>query len=187
MEYTNVRYSITLNDAQISYLADESQEISRMKCFATFLRMAVKEPRKETRKNFSVFLYTGQFMASKVELAEAWGCDRKTATRIIKEFNQMDILSSEASNRTTVHTLKCLSVWFTGQGTVKNRFFTIDPIVVPIAKPERTSKRASETHGDCSHKKGEDDQAFVQEHAAAKGGRAWGETGKEKDFLPEKM
>jgi hypothetical protein len=141
MEYTNVRYSITLNDAQISYLADESQEISRMKCLATFLRMAVKEPRRETRKNFSIFLYTGQFMASKVELAEAWGCDRKTATRIIREFNQMDILSSEASNRTTVHTLKCLSVWFTDQGTVKNRFFTINPEVRSIAKPVNNARR----------------------------------------------
>ena len=76
-------------------------------------------------------------MASKVELAEAWGCDRKTATRIIREFNQMDILSSKASNRTTVHTLKCLSVWFTGQGTVKNRHFTIDPIVKPVRAAKR--------------------------------------------------
>ena len=156
MEYTNVRYSITLNDAQIDYLADESQGISRMKCFATFLRMAVKDPRKEERKNFSVFLYTGQFMVSKVELAEAWGCDRKTATRIIREFNQMDILRSEASNRTTVHTLKCLSVWFTGQGMVKNRHFTIDPIVRPIVKPERTAKRAPGAYSDCSCKKDED-------------------------------
>lgn len=114
-----------------------------MKCFATFLRMAVKNPRKEERKNFSVFLYTGQFMASMVELAEAWGCDRKTATRIIREFNQMDILSSKASNRTTVHTLKCLSVWFTVQGTVKNRFFTIDPAVGPVVKPERMAKPVS--------------------------------------------
>lgn len=142
MEYTNVRYSITLNDAQIDYLADESLGISRMKCFTTFLRMAVKDPRVEKRKNFSVSLSTGQFMASKVELAEAWGCDRKTATRIIREFNQMDILQSKASNRTTVHTLKCLSVWFTGQGTVKNRYFTFNPTVRPIAKPERTAKHA---------------------------------------------
>ncbi len=140
MEYSNVRYSITLNDAQIDYLADESQGISRMKCFATFLRIAVKDPRRESRKNFSVFLYTGQFIASKVELAEAWGCDRKTATRIIREFNQMDILQSKASNRTTVHTLKCLSVWFTGQGTVKNRFFTINPEVRSIAKPMNNAR-----------------------------------------------
>lgn len=155
MEYSNVRYSITLNDAQIDYLADESQGISRMKCFSTFLRMAVKDPRRESRKNFSVFLYTGQFIASKVELAEEWGCDRKTATRIIREFNQMDILLSKASNRTTVHTLKCLSVWFTGQGTVKNRFFTVNPSVKPIVKHERTAKHAPGGHSDCSCKKDE--------------------------------
>lgn len=29
----NLRYSITLNDAQLDYLSDEQQEIHRMKCF----------------------------------------------------------------------------------------------------------------------------------------------------------
>jgi hypothetical protein len=141
MEYTNVRYSITLNREQMDYLSDEGQEISRIKCFNTFLRMAAIDYTPVEKKGFSAVLQTGQFEASKVELAKLWECDRKTATRIIREFNQMDILSSRASNRTTIHTLKCLSVWFTGQGTVKNRFFTINPIVRPIVKPARTVNR----------------------------------------------
>ena len=137
MKYTNIRYSTTLNEAQTDYLADECQDINRMKCFKSFLRMAVLEPTKVSKKHFSAVLQPGQFMASKVELSMMWGCNRKIATRIIKEFNLMGILESVPSNRTTIHTLKCLSVWFTNQGMVKNNFFVSNPIVRPVVKPIR--------------------------------------------------
>ena len=137
MVYTNIRYSTTLNDAQLDYLSDECQDINRMMCFKTFLRLAVLDQTKVTRKHFSAVLQPGQFMASKVELAMMWGCNRKTATRIIREFNLMGILQSEASNRTTIHTLKCLSVWFTNQRMVKNAYFVSNPIVRPVVKPTR--------------------------------------------------
>ena len=137
MRYTNVRYSTLLNEAQYDYLSDECQDINRMKCFKTFVRLAVMEQTKVTKTHFSAVLQPGQFMASKVELSLMWGCNRKTATRIIKEFNQMGILRSEPSNRTTIHTLLCLSVWFTDQRTIKNPFFVSNPTVKPIEKPTR--------------------------------------------------
>ena len=139
MKFTNVRYSVLLNDAQYDYLSDECQDISRMKCFKTFIRMAVMEQTTVTRKHFSAVLQPGQFMASKVELATIWRCNRKTATRIINEFNLIGILRSEPSNRTTIHTLLCLSVWFTDQWMVKNAFFVSNPVVKPIEKPTRTN------------------------------------------------
>ena len=139
MVYTNIRYSTTLNDAQLDYLSDECQDINRMMCFKTFVRLAVLDQTKVTRKHFSAVLQPGQFIASKVELAMMWGCNRKTATRIIKEFNLMGILQSEASNRTTIHTLKCLSVWFTNQRMVKNGYFVSNPIVQPVEKPDRNA------------------------------------------------
>ncbi len=126
-----------LNDAQYDYLLDESQEIDRMMCFRTFLRMAVMENTKVKKRDFSADLYPGQFMASKVELSKEWQCNRKTATRIVKEFNQMGFLYSEPSNRTTIHTLKCLSVWVTDQGDVENPFFVSNPIVKPIGKQDK--------------------------------------------------
>ena len=94
-----------------------------MKCFKTFIRLTLMEQTTVTKTHFSAVLQPGQFMASKVELSLMWGCNRKTATRIIREFNQMGILRSEPSNRTTIHTLLCLSVWFTDQRTIKNPFF----------------------------------------------------------------
>lgn len=48
MRYTNVRYSTLLNEAQYDYLSDECQDINRMKCFKTFVRLAVME---QTKRN----------------------------------------------------------------------------------------------------------------------------------------
>ena len=141
MQYTNIRYSITLNEAQLDYLSDEQQDILRMKCLKTFIWMAVREETTVSGKNFSAVLQPGQFVASKVDLARLWGCDRKTATRIVQEFNQIGILRSEPSNRTTVHTLICLSAWFTGRGMIRSNFFDSNPVVKPIVKPSRTTKR----------------------------------------------
>lgn len=139
----NLRYSITLNEAQFDYLSDEQQEIHRMKCFKTFLQMAVPEENKVYGKNFSAVLQPGQFVASKVDLARLWGCDRKTATRIVQEFNQLGILQSESSNRTTIHTMICLSAWFTGRGMIRSSFFDSKPVVKPVVKLSRTTKCVS--------------------------------------------
>ena len=84
MPYTNIRYSTTLRDEQYAYLSDEGQDIPRIKCFWDFLRMAVIEETEVSGRGFSAVLRPGQFMASKVELARKWNCDRKTATRIVK-------------------------------------------------------------------------------------------------------
>ena len=137
----SLRYSITLNDAQLDYLSDGQQDILRMKCLKTFIRMAALEETKVSGKNYSAVLQPGQFMASKVDLARLWGCNRKTATRIVHEFNQLGILRSEPSNRTTIHTLICLSAWFPRRGMIRNGFFVSNPEVKPIVKPPRTSKR----------------------------------------------
>ena len=150
----NLRYSITLNDAQLDYLSDEQQDILRMKCLKTFLQMAVREETTVSGKNFSAVLQPGQFVASKVDLARLWECDRKTATRIVQEFNHLGILRSEATNRTTVHTLICLSVWFTSKGMLKSGFFDSNPEVKPIMKPARHVKRVPPKRDADTHKSG---------------------------------
>ena len=49
----------------------------------------------------------------------------------------MGKLHSEPSHRTTIHTLLCLSVWFTDQRTIKNPFFVCNPLVKHIETPTR--------------------------------------------------
>ena len=59
----------------------------------------------------------------------------------------MGILRSEPSNRTTIHTLLCLSVWFTDQRTIKNPFFVSNPMVKPIEKPTRPTNHVPPKSG----------------------------------------
>ena len=59
----------------------------------------------------------------------------------------MGILRSEPSNRTTIHTLLCLSVWFTDQRTIKNPFFVSNPMAGSIEKPTRPIKHVPPKSG----------------------------------------
>ena len=59
----------------------------------------------------------------------------------------MGILRSEPSNRTTIHTLLCLSVWFTDQRTIKNPFFVSNPMVKHIEKPTRPTNHVPPKSG----------------------------------------
>ena len=112
MKNNNVKYGILLTREQLDFLKDDNQGFHRMKAFDTFLSLAAIEPFHYEKKNFSADLGIGQFAISKVELAELWHCDRKTAQKIIDLFNKVGILTSIANNRTTIHTIHCLAFWF---------------------------------------------------------------------------
>ena len=112
MKYNNVKYGILLSKEQLDFLKDDRQGFHRPKALDTFLSLAAMEPFRYEKKNFSADLGIGQFAISKVELAELWGCDRKTAQKMVDLFNEVGILSSVANNRTTIHTVLCLAFWF---------------------------------------------------------------------------
>ena len=112
MKYNNVKYGILLTKEHLDFLKDNNQGFHRMKAFDTFLSLAAIEPFHYEKKNFSADLGIGQFAISKVELAELWHCDRKTAQKIIDLFNEVGVLTSVANNRTTIHAIHCLAFWF---------------------------------------------------------------------------
>ena len=112
MKYSNIKYGILLTKEQLDFLKDDNQGFHRMKALDTFLSLAAIEPFHYEKKNFSADLSIGQFAISKVELAELWHCDRKTAQKMIDLFNEVGILTSIANNRTTIHTIHCLAFWF---------------------------------------------------------------------------
>lgn len=101
-----------------------------MKALDAFLSLAAIDPFHYEKKNFSADLGIGQFAISKVELAELWHCDRKTAQKIIDLFNEVGILTSIANNRTTIHTIHCLAFWFVdGQDApIKNPNYHRNPV-----------------------------------------------------------
>ena len=112
MNHKVVKYGILLTKEQLDFLKDDHQGFHRMKAFDTFLSLAAIKPFHYKKKNFSADLDIGQFAISKVELAELWHCDRKTAQKMIDLFNEVGILTSVANNRTTIHTIHCLAFWF---------------------------------------------------------------------------
>ena len=130
MKYNNVKYGILLTREQLDFLKDDNQGFHRMKAFDTFLSLTAIEPFHYEKKNFSADLGIGQFAISKVELAELWHCDRKTAQKMIDLFNEVGILTSVANNRTTIHTINCLAFWFVdGQDTpIRNPHYQRNPV-----------------------------------------------------------
>ena len=136
MNHKDVKYGILLTREQLDFLKDDNQGFHRMKALDTFLSLAAIEPFHYEKKNFSADLDIGQFAISKVELAELWHCDRKTAQKMIDLFNEVGILTSVANNRTTIHTIHCISSWLVDgqQAPIRNPHYMRNP-------PYRLSKR----------------------------------------------
>ena len=149
MKYKNVKYGILLTREQLYFLKDDNQGFHRMKAFDTFLSLAAIEPVRYEKKNFSADLGIGQFAISKVELAELWHCDRKTAQKMIDLFNEVGILTSVANNRTTIHTIHCLAFWFVdGQDApIRNPHYQRNPVTPNLAVQGNANPISSNDNG----------------------------------------
>ena len=149
MNHKVVKYGILLTREQLDFLKDDNQGFHRMKAFDTFLSLAAIEPFHYEKKNFSADLDIGQFAISKVELAELWHCDRKTAQKMIDLFNEVGILTSVANNRTTIHTIHCLAFWFVdGQDApIRNPHYKRNPVTQKLAVQGNASSTSSNDNG----------------------------------------
>ena len=149
MNYKDVKYGILLTKAQLDFLKDDNQGFHRPKAFDTFLSLAAIKPFHYEKKNFSADLDIGQFAISKVELAELWHCDRKTAQKMIDLFNEVGILTSVSNNRTTIHTIHCLAFWFVdGQDApIKNPNYHRNTVTPKLAVQGNANSSSSNDNG----------------------------------------
>ena len=149
MNHKDVKYGILLTREQLDFLKDDNQGFHRMKALDTFLFLAAIEPFRYEKKNFSADLDIGQFAISKVELAELWHCDRKTAQKMIDLFNEVGILTSVANNRTTIHTIHCLAFWFVdGQDApIRNPHYQRNPVTPKPAAQGNAGSTSSNDNG----------------------------------------
>ena len=122
-------YGLFLSDRQLDFLSNYPQGFDRMKCFVTFLRLAVKEPTHYEKKEYSVDLTPGQFAISEVELAKLWKCNRKTASKIVDMFHEVGLVSSVPNCRTTVFTVHCVASWYVGNQVIRNTHYSRNPQV----------------------------------------------------------
>ena len=124
MYQEDLSYGLFLSDRQLDFLSNYPQGFDRMKCFATFLQLAVKEPTHYEKKEYSVDLTPGQFAISEGELAKLWKCNRKTASKIVDMFHEVGLVSSVPNYRTTIFTVHCVASWYIGNQAIRNSHYS---------------------------------------------------------------
>ena len=127
MNDKDLYYGLFLSDRQLDFLSNYLQGFDRMKCFATFLHLAVKEPMHYEKKEYSVDLTPGQFAISEVELAKLWKCNRKTASKMVDMFHEVGLVSSVPNCRTTVFTVHCVASWYIDNQVIRNTHYSRHP------------------------------------------------------------
>ena len=120
---TDLNYCIVLSSEQLAYLAGSKYGIDRMKILHRLIEAAVLEENDYAIKGFSTTLQVGQAILSEVDLSCKLGNDKKTISRVLDKMNQLGIVASTQSNRTSVHTLKCISAWMENGNRIDNPFY----------------------------------------------------------------
>lgn len=120
---TNLNYCIVLSAEQLSYLAGSKYGIDRMKILHRLIEAAVLKETKYATKGFSTTLQVGQAILSEVDLSSKLGYDKKTISRVLDKLNQLGIVATTQNNRTSVHTLKCISAWMQEGNRIDNPFY----------------------------------------------------------------
>ena len=120
---TNLHYCVVLSAEQLTYLAGSKYGIDRMKILHQLIETAVLKETEYAIKGFSTTLQVGQAVLSEVDLSSKLGYDRKTISRVLDKMNQLGIIASMQSNRTSIHTLKCISAWMQDGYRIDNPFY----------------------------------------------------------------
>lgn len=124
MNEQELSYGIFLSESQLDFLYNYPQGYNRMKCFVTFLKLAVKEPTHYVKGKFEVDLIPGQFAISEVELAKLLDCNRKTAGKMAVLFHNAGLVTSVSNSFTTIFTIPCLACWFQGDKQFTSKVYS---------------------------------------------------------------
>lgn len=120
---TDLNYCIVLSSEQLAYLAGSKYGIDRMKILHQLIEASVLKETEYAMKGFSKTLQVGQAILSEVDLSCKSGYDKKTISRLLDKMNQLGIIASTQGNRTSVHTLKCISAWMQDGKRIDNPFY----------------------------------------------------------------
>ena len=94
-----------------------------MKILHRLIEEAVLKETNYAIKGFSTTLQVVQVVLSEVDLSNKLGYDKKTISRVLDKMNQLGIVASTQSNRTSIHTLKCISAWMQNENRIDNPFY----------------------------------------------------------------
>ena len=118
-----VHYQMTLSAPQLNYLSESKYHKNRMSFFLDLVNSAVLKPTKSRICGCDDMIYIGQVEKSEVQLAKDWDCDRKTVSRVIAKMNELGIVTTKKSNRTSVHTIHPVAAWIVDNVRIKNPYF----------------------------------------------------------------
>ena len=116
-------YCLVLSESQTRYLATSKYGIDRMKALVSLIGQASTSYHEYKKKGFETYVQIGQVVISEVELSRLWGCDRKTVSRVLDTMNELELVSTEQNNRTSIHTLLCVSAWYINGQKILNPFY----------------------------------------------------------------
>lgn len=143
MNEQELSYGIFLSESQLDFLYNYPQGYNRMKCFVTFLKLAVKEPTHYVKGKFEVDLTPGQFAISEVELAKLLDCNRKTAGKMAVLFHNAGLVTSVSNSFTTIFTIPCLACWYQGDRQFMSKVYSRHHVPserIPIARKNNKSE-----------------------------------------------
>ena len=120
---TETYFCLVLSESQARFFATSKYGIDRMKALMSLVELASTENRTYEKKGFSANLNVGQLVMSEVELSRLWKCDRKTVSRVLDTMNELGIVSTTHNNRTSIHTLLCVSAWYINGQMVVNPYY----------------------------------------------------------------
>ena len=143
MNELELSYGIFLSESQLDFLYNYPQGYNRMKCFVTFLKLAVKEPTHYVKGKFEVDLTPGQFAISEVELAKLLDCNRKTAGKMSVLFHNAGLVTSVSNSFTTIFTIPCLACWYQGEKQFMSKVYSRHHVPserIPIARKNNKSE-----------------------------------------------
>ena len=123
-----------------------------MECFMTHAeRTAVQDVHIDISDHRQVELSKGQLLITDVELAHLWKVDRKTVSKLIRQMEDLKILSSTKVAEVTVYSLHVLSGWYIDGIFHRNDFYLKPfksweqekPVAIPKIKVIKKTQNSS--------------------------------------------
>ncbi|MBP7358044.1 hypothetical protein [Phocaeicola paurosaccharolyticus] len=132
-------YCIVLSDEQLKFFAESKYHIDRMKILKLLIDNAVTKETTYKITGFTTILHVGQVAISAVELGNQLDYDKKTVTKLLDCMVQLGVITSEKNNRTSIHTLHCVSAWYVNNQQILN------PHYIHIKDRQQKSTTADES------------------------------------------
>ena len=118
-----IHYQLTLSAPQLNYLSENKYHKNRMAFFLDLVNNASLEQTRSLVPGCDDTINIGQVEKSEVQLARDWDCDRKTVSKVIAKMNELGIITTKKSNRTSVHSIHPVAAWIVDNVRIRNPYF----------------------------------------------------------------